>query len=99
MTVKMGYRNYFFFFTGVFWYRLRRGQHGCSNGSRHIQIFRVFTSHRFDVRNGSIKIYTLYETCILLWRFDPIPGHGLPLRGLAITIFGHTTLGGTPVGD
>ena len=52
MTVKMAYRNYFFFFTGVSWYRLRRGQHACSSGSRRILMFRVFTSHRFDVRNG-----------------------------------------------
>jgi hypothetical protein len=48
---------------------------------------------------GSIKIYTLFEACIFLRRFDPIPGHGLPLRGLAITLFGHTTLGGAPLGD
>ena len=31
---------------------------------------------------------------LFLWRFDPIPGHGLPLRGLAITLR-HTTLGST----
>jgi hypothetical protein len=52
MTMKMWYRNYFFFFTGVFWYRLRRGQHACSSGSRHIQMSCVFKSHRYDVRNG-----------------------------------------------
>ena len=33
----------------------------------------------------------------LLWRFGPIPGHGLPLRGFAITLTGHTTLGSTPL--
>jgi len=32
-------------------------------------------------------------------RFDPIPGHGLPLRGFAITFIGHTTLGGTPLDE
>ena len=32
-----------------------------------------------------------------LWHFDPIPGHGLPLRSFAITLTGHTTLGRTPL--
>jgi hypothetical protein len=32
-------------------------------------------------------------------RFDPIPGHGLPLRGFAITHIGHTTLSGTPLDE
>jgi hypothetical protein len=31
----------------------------------------------------------------LLWRFDPIPGRGLPLRGFTITLTGRTTLGRT----
>ena len=31
-----------------------------------------------------------------LWRFDPLPGRGLPLRGFTIT-FRHTTLGSTPL--
>ena len=34
-----------------------------------------------------------------LWRFDPIPGHGLPWRGFAITLIGHTTLSRTPLDD
>jgi hypothetical protein len=34
-----------------------------------------------------------------LWRFDPTPGHGLPLRGFAITLTGHTTLGRTPLNE
>jgi len=34
-----------------------------------------------------------------LWRFDPIPGPGLPLQGFAITLIGHTTLGKTPLGE
>jgi hypothetical protein len=29
----------------------------------------------------------------VLWLFDPIPGHGLPLRGFAITLTGHITFG------
>jgi hypothetical protein len=32
-----------------------------------------------------------------LWLFDAIPGHGLSLRGLAIRLIGHTTLGSTPL--
>ena len=35
--------------------------------------------------------------CFPLWRFDPIPGHGLPLRGFAITLTEHTALGRTPL--
>jgi hypothetical protein len=34
---------------------------------------------------------------IFLWRFDPIPGHDLPLRGFAITLIGHTTLDEIPL--
>jgi len=32
-----------------------------------------------------------------LWLFDPILGHDLHLRGFAITLIGHTTLGKTPL--
>jgi len=31
------------------------------------------------------------------WHFDTIPGHGLHLRGFAITVNGHSTLGRTPL--
>jgi hypothetical protein len=34
--------------------------------------------------------------CLSVWRFDPIPGHDLPLWDFAITP-GHTTLGRTPL--
>jgi len=34
-----------------------------------------------------------------VWRFSPSPGHGLPLRGFAITLIGHTTLVRTPLGE
>jgi hypothetical protein len=34
-----------------------------------------------------------------LWRSDPIPGHGLPLGGFAITLTGDTTLGRTPLDE
>jgi len=30
---------------------------------------------------------------IILWCFYPIPGHGVPLRGFAISLIGHTTTG------
>ena len=33
------------------------------------------------------------------WRFDPIPGHGLPLGGFAIALTGHTTLSRTPLDE
>jgi len=29
----------------------------------------------------------------------PIPGYGLPLRGFAITLIGHATLGRTPLDE
>ena len=32
-----------------------------------------------------------------LWRFDPIPDHGFPLRGFAIAFMVHATLGRTPM--
>lgn len=34
-----------------------------------------------------------------LSRFEPIPGHGLPLCGFAITLFGHTALGRTSLDE
>jgi len=33
----------------------------------------------------------IYIYNFFLWRFNPILGHGLPLRGLAITLIGHAT--------
>jgi len=39
---------------------------------------------------------SLIPSDFFLWRFDPIPGHGLPLRDFAFT-FRHTTLGRTPL--
>ena len=35
----------------------------------------------------------------LLWPFDPNPGHGLLLRGFAITLIGRTTIGRTPLDE
>jgi hypothetical protein len=35
---------------------------------------------------------------IFLCRFDPIPGHGLHLRGFTITLR-YTTVGGTPLDE
>jgi len=40
------------------------------------------------------KIYYTWAL-FFLWRFDPISRHGFPLRGFAITLTGHTTLGRT----
>jgi len=39
-----------------------------------------------------IVLYSL--SCVIvrgLWLCDPIPGHGLPLRGFTITLIGHST--------
>jgi len=33
------------------------------------------------------------------WRFDPIPGHGLPLGGFAVALTGLTTLSRTPLDE
>jgi len=45
------------------------------------------------------KVTKLVELCFpylyFLWRFEPMPGHGLPIRSFAITLIGHTTLGRT----
>jgi hypothetical protein len=38
-----------------------------------------------------------FLTFFFLWRLDPIPVPGLPLRDFAITFNGHTTLGRTPL--
>jgi len=43
------------------------------------------------------KIY--YTWTHFLWRFDPISGHGFPLRGFAFTLTGHTTVGRTPLDE
>jgi hypothetical protein len=40
-----------------------------------------------------------FELFFFLTRLDPIPGHGLPLRGFVITLFGHTTLGRTSLDE
>ena len=33
------------------------------------------------------------------WRLNPIPSRGHPLRGFAITLIGHTTVGRTPLDE
>ena len=45
----------------------------------------VYHCHIMSTWSTNIDIF-------FLWRFDPIPGHSLPLRGLAITSIGHNTL-------
>jgi hypothetical protein len=45
-------------------------------------------------------LHSVRKTCnlfFILWRFDPIPGHGLPIWGLAMTLIGRTTLGRAPL--
>ena len=44
---------------------------------------------------GLIKILLV----CFLWRFDSIPGNGIPLRGFGITVTGHTTLGRIPLDE
>ena len=34
-----------------------------------------------------------------LWRWDSIPGHGLPILGFLITLIGHTSVGRTRLGE
>jgi hypothetical protein len=46
-----------------------------------------------------IPRYTLEVMLLSLWRFDPIPGHGLPSRGFAITFIEHTALGRIPLDE
>jgi hypothetical protein len=41
----------------------------------------------------------IYIYNFFLWCFNPIAGHGLSLRGLAITLTGHTTHGQTPLDE
>ena len=40
---------------------------------------------RFVTHN---TIQAIINTDFFLWRFDPVPGQGLPLRGFAITFIG-----------
>ena len=41
----------------------------------------------------------MYYLFFSLMRFDPIPCHGFPLWGFAITLIGHTTLSGIPLDE
>jgi len=40
---------------------------------------------------------SLVSFFFFLWRFDPIPGNGLPWKGFTISPIGHVTLGRTPL--
>ena len=69
-----------------------------------------YTNNTYPLKNKSpgeiesrasfknIAYIYIYIT-IFLWRIDPIPGHGLALRGFAITLIGFTTLGMTPLDE
>jgi hypothetical protein len=52
-----------------------------------------YAKHINDPVLSSLKMEGI--RLIFLWLFDPISSHGLPLRGFAITLIGHNTLGGT----
>ena len=45
------------------------------------------------------KFTPILHFFFFLWRLYPIPGHDLPIRGFAITLIGHTTLGRTPLDE
>ena len=46
----------------------------------------------FDINYSLVVLQFLF-----LWHFDPIPGHGLPLRGFTIKLIRHNTFGRTPL--
>ena len=50
-----------------------------------------------QLRITAITVYIYIYIYFSLWRFDPIPGHGLLQRRSAITLIGHTPLGWTPL--
>ena len=56
-----------------------------------------YCSCQFTTRTLSQGMRVSTCNCFPLWRFDPIPGRGLPLRGFAFTLIWHTTLGRTPL--
>jgi hypothetical protein len=52
------------------------------------------------VTNKTVHIQKYFVTSIFfLWRFEPIPSYGLPLRGLVTIHIGHTTTGMTPLDE
>jgi len=63
----------------------------------HLSSFVHHYQYRMDISELLI-FYNIYKL-FCLWRFDPFPGHGLPLRGFAITLTGHTTVGRTPLDE
>ena len=56
-----------------------------------------------EIRDGiSQSLLTKAINFFPSWLFGPIPGHcppPPPLRGFAITLIGHTTLGGNPLDE
>ena len=47
----------------------------------------------------NVRAYAVTDFCFSLWRFAPIPGHGLFLRVCAITRIVHTTIGRTSLDE
>jgi len=48
---------------------------------------------------NDIGLSQVRNTFLFLWLFGPISGHGLPLRGFAIILSGHITLGRTSLDE
>ena len=54
------------------------------------------------INKTGFRSLSRYKRSILLpplWTFGPIPGHGLPLHGLAIMLIGHATGNRTPLDE
>ena len=60
----------------------------------HLKILLSLNKNIFliKVQNNIFLVY-------FLWRFDPIIGYGLPLRGFALTLIGNTAPSTTPVDE
>jgi len=56
----------------------------------------IFTRY---ITKESLITTDLNYIIFLLRRFNPIPGHDLPLRGLVVSVSGHTTLGRAPLDE
>ena len=65
----------------------------CLNRLRHQQRAPFVSNTRYKYQIG------LCVLVFFLWRFDQIPGHGLPWRSFAVTLIGHITLGRTPLDE
>jgi hypothetical protein len=64
-----------------------------------VTLWKLMTNHAVLI--GDLVREFLQFLCFrfFLWRFDPIPGHDVPLHGFTFTLIGHTTLSRTPLDD